>query len=328
MKTPTPTLRPDIDHRSLLAEISRHDGQTPQLNQLCDAVNELHHQATEQLQNHPEALAQMDNARFANTVNESELGHSLHDNFSAAAMLQLHPGKKKKDLSEEEQNYVTNTASLNTTAVGLLANANQLTAQTVAGLFCNTSLVVDSVMNTVSTASRNNLNSTMRLRAMNNFQDPNSPTAVLAAMQSGNGDFLVNILRDSTTAALIDNNVEAAAEQQQQFQIQTEEQQVENDQTQNLVMAENVEAEQLAETSQETQASTLPTPQPKPGAAKKLDEEEENVLSASPTPEATPATHHLKDAAKPLEELAEKGVEHAALKEVGKIAAHIITGAA
>lgn len=324
MNSPTPTLRPHFDQRSLLAEVARHDAATPALEQLCDAVNEMKLQATAQLHNHPEALAQIDDQRFTNTVHQSELGQQLTNTFSAAAMMQLHPGKKKDDLSEEQQHYVQNTAQLNTTAVALLANANQLSAQTVSGLFRNTSLVVDKLMNTLNTASRNNLNNSMRLQAQNNFQDPNSPSAVLSAMQNGDGSFLVNVLRDSAAAAVVETNLETAEEQQREFNVQTQEEHAENDQAENLVSAENLEAEN----THTAQHHTTPELKPSAGSAHKDDDELNKTQSSTQSNETDNATstHHLHDAIQPLEELAEKGVEHAALKEVGKLAAHIAVG--
>lgn len=320
MNNPAPTLKPNFDQRSLLAEIAGHGGQTPQLDHVCAAIN---HQLRHQTKVH---LPTLERTHDVNTIENSELGLNLQSSFSAATMMQLHPGKKKKDLTKEEQNYVSNTASLNITAATLLANANQLTTQTLGGLFRNTTIAVDTLMNTLNTASRNNLNNTMRRQASNNSQDPNSPAALLSAMQNGDGSLLVNILRDSAAAALVDNNIEAAVEQQHELQIQTEEQQVENDQAQNLVTNENNEAATLQEITQETHHTALATPKPHHTTKKDEDEDNEQELEAQAdnlTDNTTTSTHHLADAIRPLEALAEKGVEHAALKGVSEVAKFI-----
>lgn len=321
--SPTPALRPQFDHRSLLAEVARHDNQTPQLQQLCDSVNAFRHEAQHNYQLQPAALAHFDDLRFAETFEQSSLGSDLHQSFSTAMTMQLKPGHKKEDLDEQEQHYIDNVASLNVAAMAMLSNANQLTAQTAGALFRNTSLVVDKLMNTMNVAAQNNLNNRLRLQPANNYQDPNSPMALLAAMQSGNGSLLVNINADSAAATSTEMNNEAAEEQQHEFLELTQEQQVENDQAANLNMAAELSAELTLATTAEHEITAKTAPEPKPGSGKKQDDEKQQeaqqLATTNESSNSTDATngHHLKDAIEPLEKMTKHAV-------VEKVVTHLL----
>jgi hypothetical protein len=261
--SPRPELTPEVSRDEELEQTATH---SQDIDEITAAINSLMAGSSHSLQLRPTHLLNL----------ESQLEDTLQNTFEQATLQQQHPGQRLDDLEQQQRQDVQATATLNVKAVSMLAAAGQLTAKAMGSLLENTSLVVDKAM----TALHNNAlaqtavqqNSTMN-------DDPNSPASLLSAMQNGDGSLLVNILRDSAAAAVVEQNLEV-----------DEENTLENNQANTNVLTGDQatfdleqEEELDAENQQAAEQSHTHAAAPKPSHGKSEDELEvlENAKQAT-----------------------------------------------
>ncbi len=269
-----PTPRPsNANRQSLLIEMAKH-GHAPSLEQLANSITVLHDKAAARLEgSRPRALGHVLERLECTLMEDEKIGPALSTGLFLAAKQQPRPGTPLLDATAQDHNAAA-TAALNIKMIAQLANSRQLNAKVLQRLSTNINAIVDQLAQCLRNQALAETAQNVTSRNARPALDPNSPMAVLSALQ-GDGSLLTNILRDSVAATLEQMNLDAAQETQRQdnetmMLTNTAEQQREN-QTANLDLASEQEQEFLEEQASQATADTAPRPMP-PSSASKTDE--------------------------------------------------------